>query len=203
MKVILFLGQNIDISKYDLSDSFIIGVDKGCYILTKNNICYDLAVGDFDSVCDAEYNMLEKYAKNIIKLNPIKDKTDTFVALTEALKISKDIKILGGISGKRIEHLFANICLLEKYPNIEMLDDDTLIKVLDNDTFINYPDYKFVSFYALKDSFISLSGFKYNLDKYELKLYDPLCISNEVKENALIKIHNGKVLMILSKNDTL
>ena len=51
MKVILFLGQNIDISKYDLSDSFIIGVDKGCYILSKNNICYDLGKSNASKTC--------------------------------------------------------------------------------------------------------------------------------------------------------
>ena len=49
MKVLIFLGQNVNINQYDLGNSYLIGVDKGASILASNFIKMDLAIGDFDS----------------------------------------------------------------------------------------------------------------------------------------------------------
>ena len=71
----LIIGNNCDLTKYDLKDKFVVGIDKGAYLATINNIELDLAVGDFDSVTLEELKTIN--AKKIIKLNPIKDETDT------------------------------------------------------------------------------------------------------------------------------
>ena len=81
MKAILFCGQNIDLNKYNLKDSYLIGVDNGALILANNKIEMDLALGDFDTAKEENLNLIMKYSKKIKKLNPIKDDTDTFDAL--------------------------------------------------------------------------------------------------------------------------
>lgn len=204
MKLIIFLGQNIDISKYDFSDSFIIGVDKGASILANNSIKMNLAIGDFDSIAQDELDNIAIYAEKIIKLNKIKDDTDTEAAINEAIKITNDITILGGLQGPRIEHMLANICLLKKFPFINILDDNSLIFVLSNDYIINPDEYKFISIFSLENSIISLNGFKYNLKKYKLNQYDSLGISNEINSyDAKISVHKGQILVIKTKNDVL
>ncbi len=198
MEVIIFLGQNININNYDFNNKYIIGVDKGASILAEYNIMMDLAIGDFDSIADDEIDEIKKCSKKIIKLNPIKDETDTKEAIIEALKISNDITILGGIQGYRIEHFIANMFLLKKYPFVKIMDDNSLIFVSSKSITIN-DDYKYISIFPFEDSIISLKGFKYDLTDYNLKRYDDLGVSNElVSENGFIEIKKGQIFIIMS-----
>ncbi|MGM9971994.1 MAG: thiamine diphosphokinase [Anaeroplasmataceae bacterium] len=196
MKVALFIGNNIDITKYDLNNYYIIGVDKGVKLLLNNNIRCDAAIGDFDS-----YDVTNQKIDNIIKLNPIKDETDTAYAIKKAYEISNDITIFGGITGSRIEHFLANLCLFKEYDNLKIIDDNSIIYKITSDSIINKDEYKYISLFALEDSILSLKGFKYNLDDYNLDLYNPLCISNEVETRGFVSIKKGSILVIKSKND--
>ena len=181
---------------YDL----IIGADKGALHAIKNGIIPDISIGDFDSVNDLEFELIKNNSKRIIKLNPIKDKSDTSEAI-DLVKNYDEIHILGGIKGKRIEHLFSNIIDIINHDNILIKDEDSLIEVVkDNNYKVRY-DYKFVSLYAISDSIISLTGFKYNLDNYNLKLFDSLCLSNEIINNPKIELKKGKLLIIYSYQD--
>ena len=181
---------------YDL----IIGADKGALHAIKNGIIPDISIGDFDSVNDLEFELIKNKSKRIIKLNPIKDKSDTSEAI-DLVKNCDEIHILGGIKGKRIEHLFSNIIDIINHDNILIKDEDSLIEVVkDNNYKVRY-DYKFVSLYAISDSIISLTGFKYNLDNYNLKLFDSLCLSNEIIDNPKIELKKGKLLIIYSYQD--
>ena len=181
---------------YDL----IIGADKGALHAIKNGIIPDISIGDFDSVNDLEFELIKNNSKRIIKLNPIKDKSDTSEAI-DLVKNYDEIHILGGIKGKRIEHLFSNIIDIINHDNILIKDEDSLIEVVkDNNYKVRY-DYKFVSLYAISDSIISLTGFKYNLSDYNLKLFDSLCLSNEIIDNPKIELKKGKLLIIYSYQD--
>lgn len=196
--IILFNINKID--KDCLKDALIIGVDKGALNAINHNIQLDIAIGDFDSVSKSELDLIKNNSKRIIKLNPIKDETDTL----EAINLCKDydeITIYGGIKGKRIEHFYANLILLRNHKNIKMIDDNSLIEIK-NKSFIPNLNYKFISLFSLNDNTnISLTGFKYNLSNYDLKSNDPLCISNEIISNPYIDINNGELLIIYSKDD--
>lgn len=186
----------------DLKDfDFLIGVDRGAYNAYLHNVYVDLAIGDFDSINDNELNLISKHS-NIIKLNPIKDLTDTAEALEYAYKMSDDVVMLGGIEGKRIEHFIANICLLEKYPKLKMINENSLIYTIDKSHTLD-TTYKFASFFAIKDvKNLCLSGFKYELNNYHLALYDSLCISNEIiSEKNIVSFDSGIVLVILTNDD--
>ncbi len=86
--------------------SLLSGVDKGLQFLYENEIKPDYIVGDFDSVPReiVEYYRTEENVP-IREFNPVKDASDTEIALRLCLGLRrKEIYILGG-TGNRIDHL--------------------------------------------------------------------------------------------------
>lgn len=200
MRAIIILKNINNINKELINNSFIVGADRGALNAINNGITPDISIGDFDSVSNQEFEIIKKHSKKIIKLNPIKDETDTFEAI-ELVKNYDEIIILGGISGNRIEHFYANLLLFNKYPNLKIIDDNSLIYTISN-SIIPTNEYKFISIFSLDDNTnITLEGFKYNLLNYNLKINDPLCISNEIISNPKITINKGKILIIHSRGN--
>ena len=200
MEYVLLIGNNIDVSKYDFKNKYIIGIDAGALFAIKNEISLDIAIGDFDSITKEDFKLLETKTR-ILKLPCQKDETDTESALKLCKNASKII-IIGGIQGKRIEHFIANMNLLIKNPIIEIIDDNSYLKIIDKPFKISNDDYKYVSFFAIEDIVISLKGFKYPLEQYKIEKYNNIAISNEIIDSeGLITIHSGKALVILSKDD--
>ena len=92
---------------------FIIGVDKGLAFLYEHKIKPDYIVGDFDSVPEEVIDYYRKEASVPIReFNPVKDASDTEIALRMCLGLRrKEIWILGG-TGNRLDHFWANVqCL--------------------------------------------------------------------------------------------
>ena len=201
MKAAIIL-KNAYLNNFKKEDyDIVIGADRGAYFAISNNINPDISIGDFDSVNDSEFELIKKSSKRIIKLNPIKDESDTHEAI-ELVKDYDKIIIFGGIKGKRIEHLFANIIDLINYKNLSMIDEDSLIETINDNNYVINKDYKFVSLYSLdNESIISLDGFKYNLNNYHLKYNDSLCLSNEIINNPKINLIKGRLLIIYSHGD--
>ncbi len=200
MRAVIILFNIDKIDKKYLEDALVIGADKGALNAVSKGIKLDIAIGDFDSVTNDEFELIKNNSKKIIKLNPIKDETDTKEAL-ELVKAYDEIIILGGIKGNRIEHFYANLLLFYKYKNLKMIDDNSLIEAHD-ESFKPNLDYKFISIFSLDDNTnITLSGFKYNIENYSLKMSDPLGISNEIIDSPYITINSGKILIIYTKND--
>ena len=92
------------------ADRCVIGVDKGMEFLYQHQFMPDYIVGDFDSVREE----VRDYYKNeahvpVREYNPVKDASDTEMAIRLAMTLgSKDITILGATGG-RIDHLWANV----------------------------------------------------------------------------------------------
>lgn len=202
MKAAVIIGKSYHLNQEDIENCFVVGVDKGALFCQENGIPMDIAVGDFDSITEEEFKRL--HAARIIRLNPVKDETDT----KEAVLLCRDceeITILGGIHGKRIEHFYANLLLLEENPKIRLKDDYSLILTTTTGINLSGDKYKFVSVFSLdEDTRITLKGFKYPLSSYPMKRLDPLGVSNEiVEEKAEIVVEQGRALIILSKDDRL
>lgn len=175
------------------TDGFIIAVDKGVKHCLEKNIVFDLAIGDFDSFPK------EEVSTNKIVLDPIKDETDLYVAIQEAIKMKPDkIYIHGGTNG-RADHYLANINLLGLY-DIVLIDDINKIYVADSSFITNTKDY-ISFFYYDGNPVITLEGFKYPLKEYKLSPKDNLCVSNEVINEGHFKVKDGRVLIIESKRD--
>lgn len=186
-----------DIKKiFQFQDSdVIIAVDQAVLALYKQRIKIDLAVGDFDSLTNQ--GMLINL--NVVRLNPVKDVTDTHQALVEATKMNADELILiGGIGGERIEHFMVHTLLFDEFPHLRIIDDFTEIKLLTEGIYEVDTD-GYVTYLAYPKAKISLIGFKYPLASYLLLTYDPLCISNEViEEKGITHIHEGRVLQFIT-----
>lgn len=199
MDVCFIIGNNIDLSNYDFTNKIVVGIDRGAYLAYLENIKLDYAVGDFDSISAQELEELYNYTK-VIKLNPVKDETDTLYAL-RMFKDCENLIVLGGITGKRIDHFVANLKLFYEFPNLTIVDNDTIIKLCDKISDFHKDEYNFYSFFALEDVYdLSLKGFKYELDNYVLSHTSNLGVSNEiVNETANLSYSKGKLLLIKSK----
>ena len=91
-------------------ERFLIAVDKGLLFLHEHGICPDYIVGDFDSVAQ-EVIALYKEQKMIPirEFNPVKDATDTEIAIRLAIEFEcQQITILGG-TGTRLDHVWGNV----------------------------------------------------------------------------------------------
>lgn len=177
-------------------DDFLVAVDQAVADCYKQRIRIDLAVGDFDSLKNE--GLLKKL--EVLRLNPVKDVTDTYQALIEAKKKDPDdIIMIGGIGGSRIEHFVAHLMFFNEFPELVIKDENSTIRLLSEGSYKIKNDERFISLFAYPIAKLSLTDFKYDLDRYLLKTYDPLCISNEIiKEEAILTVHEGKVVMIQS-----
>lgn len=98
----------------DEKTEFIIGVDRGLIFLYEHNILPDYIVGDFDS---APAEVIAYYKEEtkvpIREFNPVKDASDTEIALRLCLDLRRqNILILGG-TGTRLDHVWANVQTLK------------------------------------------------------------------------------------------
>lgn len=181
------------------ADDYVIAVDQAVQYVIEQQMTFDLAVGDFDSLKDDQ--VLEGHPHE--RLSSIKDVTDTEYALDRAILMSPTkIYIIGGMEGgHRIEHFFAHTFLFKKYPNLIMMDEHTTIRHLGPG--VHQTSHKgYISLFAYPQATISLEGFKYDLDAYVLETYDPLCISNELEQaTGWIEVHEGDVLIFESKKE--
>ena len=180
----------------DESD-FVIAADKGYLNALKVNLKVDLLIGDFDS--------LKELPKGIetIKLNPIKDDTDTFDAIKIGIQKGYKNFIFYGALGKRIEHSYANISLLLYLKNLGfngvIKDNKKTITVIKNETIELKKRSGYISIFPLgeKAEGVSLTNLEYELKDYTLRNDIPLGIDNEfINKTASIKVTIGALLLI-------
>lgn len=213
MKTLIITGGNSNIvftKEYFLKYSFdlIIAVDKGLEVLDKLNINPDYIVGDFDSIDKSVFKKYENGKFEIIKLNPIKDLTDTNEGINLAIeKGSDEVYVLGGI-GSRIDHTIGNIHVLK-----EALDKDVICRIIDENNEIELinkrtildmdNNFKYISLIPLttKVTGVTLKGFKYEIENQDLEIGKSLGISNEqIEEKASIDLKEGILILIKSRD---
>jgi len=216
MKTLIITGGSIE-NDFALSFlkkikvDYIIGVDKGLQFCYEHQIMPDYIVGDFDSL-PAEILIWFKVNKNIPirEYNPVKDATDTMIALEKALeKNSSEIWILGA-TGTRLDHVLCNIQILknawQEGVMAYLVDRHNLICLPIGSRFVLRKEKqhgKYVSFFPLGEEVegLTLNGFKYPLDKYCLRNFEGLGVSNEiVDEVAEVSWTKGVLVMIQSQD---
>jgi len=180
------------------ANEFLIGVEEGAYMLAKNRIAMDRAVGDFDSVSPAQKKTIAKYAQAVALHEEEKDETDTELAIEMALNLHADkILIYGGL-GKRFDHAYANMFLLKKGP-ITLIDLNHKMYVLSPGEHKIENKYSYISFFAIEDvKNLNLKNFYYPLKGKDLSRFDPLCISN--KGSGTVSFDRG-LLLVIHAND--
>ena len=189
---------------------FVIGVDKGLEFLYKHEIKPDYIVGDFDSV---SRELVDYYREElnvpIREFNPVKDASDTEIALRLCLGLNrKSILILGG-TGNRIDHLWSNVqCLqiaLQAGVDARIVDSHNQIRLLDSDITLKKSEAfgPYFSLFPLEMPVdeLSIRGAKYPLQNHFLKPSDSLCVSNEFAEDEVtISFVYGKVILMETRD---
>lgn len=176
-----------------------IGVDRGIEILTKQGIKPIYAIGDFDSIRNEE--ILKNL--NIERLPTRKDVTDTHAAVDYAIDKGYDEIDIYGVTGGRLDHFFAIICLLKKYQNIKIriIDNQNIIELLKPGKHkIVSENYKYFSLFAFDDCRVDIEHAQYGLKNYNLRNDDPLCVSNQMIDNYAY-ITNDNVLILIKSKD--
>ncbi len=171
-----------------------IGCDKGAYYALSSGISLQLVIGDFDSTSDEETLYIKKHAEKVKTFKARKDFTDTYLAVLEALKLDPEEIVIYGGSGNRFDHTYANLLLLKLGP-IVMVSDDSKMYMLNPGSYTIDNSHDFISFFALEDvSGLCLNGFSYDLETYDLKIDDPLCVSNQGSGDVIFE--KGLLLVV-------
>lgn len=202
-----WLQKNI----YDL----LIVADSGMEFLFRNQITPDVIAGDFDSVGQDAYEYFVENAHKIdkkieiLRLNPVKDDTDTEFVIREAIRRgATTITVLGG-TGTRLDHVLGNIHLLgiglACNVTIELIDSHNRIRMVLDELMIEkatqFGDFVSILPFAGDAKGVSLKGFKYPLENAELHSFSSLGISNEiVDETAVVQVKEGALLVIESRD---
>ena len=189
---------------------FVIGVDRGLEFLYHNEIKPDYIVGDFDSAPRTLVNYYrEELNVPIREFNPVKDASDTEIALRLCLGLNrKELWILGA-TGSRIDHLWANVqCLqiaLAANAWVRILDSHNPIRLLDKGITLKREEAfgKYFSLFPLElpvDG-LNITGAKYPLKDHFMKPEDSLCVSNEFAEDeVVISFAFGKVILMETRD---
>lgn len=111
-----------------------IGVDHGASQLLECGIKPAVAVGDFDSTTEDEYQRLHSQLSDIKVYPPAKDFTDTQLGIKAAIAEYGPDKIdLFGATGGRLDHLLANLYLpmqaafADYLPKIRLIDRQNIV----------------------------------------------------------------------------
>ena len=211
-RVVIISGGRISatlVSEQLQSDDVIIGVDKGLEFLDAEGIEPQYIVGDFDSVSPTIYQKFkEKSHIPIREYNPVKDASDTEIAVRLALELGcEEILIIGG-TGTRLDHVWANVqvlqipyaqnvkaVILDEYNKIELIPKIKVLYRVDL-----YGEY--FSLFSLGENVegLSIRGAKYNLDNTTLCPHNSLSVSNVVEEECVeIRYEKGILILMQTK----
>ena len=218
MKTVIISGGRIErdfalsFLKNEIFDQ-IIAVDNGLKFLYENQIRPTWIVGDFDT---AAPELVEYYQRQtdipIRRFNPVKDSTDSQIAIELALELrSSEITILGG-TGTRLDHVLGNIQSLmlarKKGVSCIILDAYNRIRLMDGVVHLKKSEQygKYVSLLPLTTEVtgVELRGFKYELTDYTFTSTGSagLGVSNEITaEIAEIRIKTGIFVLIESRDE--
>ncbi len=215
MRVVIISGGHIedvfalDWMKKNTYD-YLIAADSGMNFLHRNRIVPDIVAGDFDSVDD---DSLDEFSSlpdiEMLRLNPIKDDTDTEFVIREAIRRGATEITLLGATGTRLDHGLANVYMLgiglEEGVQIQIIDAHNRIRMIDDVVEIpkaeQFGDY--ISILPVKGDAkgVTLSGVKYPLKDAHMSSFSSLGVSNEiVEEKANISVMEGILLVIESRD---
>lgn len=183
-------------------DSYLkVAVDNGYHHFYKNKIYADYLIGDFDTLIDDDF----KYAKEVIRLNPVKDDIDSLYAVKFLLEKGYSTFHFLGCLGGRVDMTLASFSLLEYLLNLNkeaiMYSDDEEVYLINSRKDFSSSEQGRISFLAMKDnSLVSIKNFKYEYDGY-LRTSFPLGVSNQfISKDCFIDVKEGIIAVIKEKN---
>ena len=185
------------------------GVDKGALYLLDKGINPLLSCGDFDSINSEQRKEVEEKSK-YFRVKHSEDLTDADFALENILELFDSVEEIDiyGATGRRLDHFFGNILLLnnKKYNSVKVkiIDDNNIITIAHSgqNIFEKIEGYKYFSIVPIyEDTKMSIKNSKYEVENLVLTLNRPNATSNEfVNEKAIELEVSSNVLVIYSKD---
>lgn len=195
---------------HEFSQRCIIAVDHGLQFVYEHQIKPDYIVGDFDSILE---EVIRYYREEtdipIREYNPIKDASDTEMAVRLALTLGCANMILLGATGGRLDHFWANVQTLEiaRKAGIpaEIRDSQNRVRLIDGATKLVkgevFGDYFSIFPLGGEVEGLTISGAKYPLCDHTVKPCDSLCVSNQIEgEEVQIRFQEGVIVLMLTKD---
>lgn len=197
-----FAGDFCKKNTFDLT----IAVDGGLAAAKTLGIVPDVIVGDLDTARESLVEEFRQYP--FIRWDvhpPEKDETDTELALRRAMACGADKITILGATGGRFDHMLANVFLLygclQKGVDACILDKQNRIYLIESQRTFHQKELwgKYISFLPLLGEIrgITLEGFKYPLNDYDLEAASSRCISNELaEETGIIRFKEGIAICV-------
>lgn len=204
MRAVIFAGGEIKDYAYAKSrvkpNDMLIAADSGFEHILKLNLEADTVIGDMDSVKS------EISGKEIIRLEVMKDETDTEAAVMLALKRGADEILILGATGSRIDHSLANILLLKKLNDLNVkasiADENNEIFYLDKSVELGGNKGDTVSIIPVSDlEGITTEGLFYPLRDEVLYMGSSRGVSNVMLgDKCCVTVKNGSGFVIKSRD---
>ncbi|ADD02565.1 MAG: thiamine pyrophosphokinae [Thermoanaerobacter sp.] len=207
MRVLII--SNGDIKDYNFYKNLtkevdiVICADGGANHAYQMKLKPHLIVGDLDSIKEEVLEFYKNKGVKIEKYSPMKDETDTQLAMIKAIELGAKEIIFTGVFGERFDHSYANLSLL-----LYLLNRNIKGKIINEKNEIYLID-KFLEIEGKKGELLSLipyskdvkgiytKGLFYALSGQSMDLEMPYGISNVfIEDKATIKIEEGLLLVI-------
>lgn len=192
---------------------YIVAADAGTTALLEIGIVPDVAIGDFDTAGRKKLSVWKELGIEVVCLPPEKEVTDTHAAMEYLLsKGISHVHLFGALGGSRVDHLLANIQLLEWCSEHEMdvkiYDRFNVIQLLSGRRTARITYRKKFPYLSLLPVSREVRGIHLQSVKYPLKNETLIRgftrgISNQLVADATeatISIQQGKLLIIQSRD---
>ncbi|MFD2307660.1 thiamine diphosphokinase [Enterococcus termitis] len=214
MEILLVAGGSpkewpqLEITQFD----YLVGIDRGSLYSLEQGWKLDLAVGDFDSLSEEEFEIVQKKAGEIEQAQAEKDFTDTQLGLIRAFeRFPKAQVTIIGATGGRADHFLSNLWLpLE--PKFRSFAEQIQLK--DRQNSITY--YSPGSYTVKKEAHmtylayccltpvkgLTLTESKYTLDHVEVPVPTSYASNEFVGNTASFSFDSGMIAVIQSRDLT-
>ncbi len=177
----------------------VICADGGYDYAMQANIWPHIVIGDFDSTGRG----VPSGSFEVLEYNSDKDDTDTCLAVFKGLERGATKFVLCACTGGRFDHMYANVQLLLRLEKLGyegvMIDEHARYYWISSKKVFKKGGGRTVSLFAMDGGAkgVTLKGFKYPLENYDMASDDSVGISNVVMEDgATVEIDSGRLFVI-------
>ncbi len=189
---IIGAGEKCKLSFVKNDGDFVVAADGGLAYCREAKIEPDTIIGDFDSFGSVPDG------KEVIRLNPIKDVTDTFAAVEEGLKRGYEDFRFYCCTGGRLSHTVSNIATLRflssKGKTAKLVSDGMTAEICTSRAEI--ADCRYFSLFPCDESAeVEIKNAAYS-GVFTLDCRSSLGVSNAPAGKAEVTVKRGEVLII-------